>query len=198
MTSKTKQEDSETMEDVINSMKHACELARNLESELPNMANQPHMLSLSIDNVVQAFSVAKERLFMMMMSSQQDQTITTSTFFVPMLSHDAMQQAQMGATTSMQEWHQLFQMQQPFDVRTLIENKIMIGGVDLQQLRYNRSTLDIGEMGGRDMEGSARSKGSEGDVKKIEASSSSPRPRKRCIYISNYFIIILSWKIVIN
>ncbi|CAL0307782.1 unnamed protein product [Lupinus luteus] len=163
------------MEEFINSIKHAFGLARNLELELPNMSNQPlHILCLSIDDVMKAFNGAKERLLMMM--SQQDKTITTSSF-VPMLSstHDATQHA----TTSMvmtSYIDYMFQMQQlPFDhVRALHENKI-IGGVDIQKLRY-KGTLEIGEKGERDVECYVRSK-SEGNVQGIEASST-PRLRK--------------------
>ncbi|XP_061339193.1 WRKY transcription factor 55 [Gastrolobium bilobum] len=170
------------MEEVLNSIKHACELARNLETELTNMANQPNMLSLSIDEVVKTFGDAKERLLMMM--SQQNLTITasSSSSFPPMLLHE---HAQIGASpTSMQgllgsgSYAQAMVQQQPFDVRTLLETKIISGG-DLQQLRY-RGTLQIGEMGGRDLEGSAeRSKGSEGEMQGIEASPSRQRKSSR-------------------
>ncbi|KAE9615187.1 hypothetical protein Lalb_Chr04g0252631 [Lupinus albus] len=166
-----KQENIVTMEEFINSMKHAFGLARNLELELPNMSNQSlHILCLSIDDVMKAFNGAKERLLLMMMS-QQDQTITASSF-VPMLS------TQHHATTSMvTSFMDMFQMQQlSFDhVRVLHENKI-IGGVDIQKLR-NKGTLKIGEKGERDLERYVRSK-SEGNVQGIEASST-PRPRKR-------------------
>ncbi|OIW02533.1 hypothetical protein TanjilG_12847 [Lupinus angustifolius] len=133
------------------------------------------MLHLSIDDVMKAFIGAKERLLLMMMLSQQDQTITASSY-APMLStHDfAMQHATTSMLTSYM--NPLFQVQQlPFDhVRALHENKI-IGGVDLQEIRY-KGTLHIGEKGVRDVERSVRSK-SEGNVHGIEASSS-PRPRK--------------------
>lgn len=181
MASQPKQKHPETMEEVLNSLKHACELAKKIESELPNMANQPDMLSSSIDDVVKAFMAAKERLLMMMVVPQQDQAMAGSTF-APMLTHEAMQ---MGAS-SMQEWFRssnyahtmdqlLLQMQQqPLDVSALM------GGVDPQQLRH-RSTLRIGEMGARDVEGSEKSKGTEGEAQGVEASPS--RPRKR--YIQN-------------
>ncbi|KAE9605957.1 hypothetical protein Lal_00024482 [Lupinus albus] len=168
------------MEEFMNYIKHAFELTRVLESKLPNMSNQPpHMLHLSIDDVMKAFIGAKERLLMMIMLSQQDQTITSSSF-APMLNntHDlAMQHATLTSMLT-SYMNQLFQVQQlHFDhhVRTLHENKI-IGGVDLHELRY-KDTLHIGEKGGRDVERSVRSM-SEGNVHGIEASSSFPRPRK--------------------
>lgn len=40
----------------------ACELVRNLESNFPNMAKHPHMLSLSIDEILKTLLDAKERL----------------------------------------------------------------------------------------------------------------------------------------
>lgn len=173
MASKTKQEFSqETMEEVLNSIKYACELARNFEPELPNMASHPDLLSLSIDEVMKAFVEAKEKLTMMLFSQQElTTTITPPSSFVPMLPHDVFKhetqkQAQM--------LDQLFRMQQqPFDVRALLENKmVMSGGSDVPHLlRY------------RDVEGSSeRSK--EGEMQGIEASPS--RPKKR--YLSSFLL----------
>lgn len=155
------------MEEVINSIRRACVLAQNLEQDLPNLANQPAMLSLSIDQITEAFSGAKEK---MLLFSRQNQTSDESP---PTLVHETTtQQSQMDASL-MQEWlrsshaltmDQLFQM---------------------HQFHAARSTLQqIGEMGGKDGEDSERNKGSEGEVQGIHASPS--RPRKRYI---NYIII---------
>ncbi|CAL0317828.1 unnamed protein product [Lupinus luteus] len=166
------------MEEFMNSIKHAFELTRVFESNLPNMSNQPpHTLRLSIDDVMKAFIGAKERLLMMMMMmlSQQDQTITPSSFASMLSTHDV---AMQYATTSMltSYMNHLFQVQQlPSDhVRALHENKIT-DGVNLQELGY-KGTLNIDEKGVRVVERSVRSK-SEGNGHGIEPSSSS-RPRK--------------------
>lgn len=129
------------MEEVINSIHYACELAKNLESDLPNLANQPATLSLSIDEIVKTLSSAKERLIIF---SQHDQITSASHSFTPimMMPHE-MHQPQMDATP-MQEWlrssyaqtmDQLLQMQQlqpaarstapPHDVQALLETKMM-------------------------------------------------------------------------
>ncbi|KAJ1381690.1 WRKY domain [Sesbania bispinosa] len=161
------------MEEILNSMKQSFELARNFEKELPNMANQPDMLLLSIDEVVKAFGGAKERLVMMMLSQQQqDMTITPSSF-ASMLPHDhAFKQE---AQTLDQ---QLVLMQQQFDVRTLFGNKMMSTGGDVHlQLKNRGALMRIGEMGGRDVEGS--SKGSEGEIQGIEASPSRPKKSRK-------------------
>lgn len=179
------------MEEVLNFTKQACELARKLELELPNMANNPDMLFSSIDDVEKAFGVAKEKVRMML--SQQDITTTTTT---PMLlSHDVfMQKAQEGqmggSATPMQDlmrggihaqtMDQLLLMQHPFDVSVILENKML----------SSKGILRIGEMDGREVEGLERSKGLEGEMQGIEASPSTSRPRKR--YLDIFFICLLS------
>lgn len=205
------------MEEVMNSIKRACELARNLEAELPNMVNHPDVLFISIDGVVKAFGDAKQKE--MMVLSQQDMTTTTTTLttpssFAPMLlpNHDddasikqdtTTQQTQTGATstTQMQDlMNQLLLMQQPFDVRTLLENKMISTGGDLNQmLRSTRGTLRIGEMVGRDIvEGnSERSKGSEGEMQGVEASPSRPKKRYLNIFVYVFFIIGLNMFLVL-
>ncbi|KAF7816564.1 WRKY transcription factor 55 [Senna tora] len=103
MACKTNQKDaeSETMEESPSSLIYrACELARNLESNFPNLTKQPHMLSLSIDEIVKAFFAAKQRI---MLSHHQT---PTSSFF-PLIQPLQQQPDQMAATTSsnsMQQW----------------------------------------------------------------------------------------------
>ncbi|CAL0319613.1 unnamed protein product [Lupinus luteus] len=121
------------MEDIINSIYHACALAQSLESDLPNLANQPTRLSLSIDEIVETLSDAKERL---MILSQHDQTPLSSFAQMMMMPHEMHHQTQMDAI-SMQEWlsssytqttDQLLQAAMntiPHQVRTLPETKMM-------------------------------------------------------------------------
>jgi hypothetical protein len=132
------------------------------------------MLFSSIDKVEKAFSSAKERL-MMIMSSQNGMT-KVSNSFAEILSHDVFMQnshdhGQMGGSggTSMHahSMDHLLLMQHSFEM-----------------LR-SRGTLMIGEMGGRDVEGFEKSKGSEGgEMQGIEELPS--RPKKR--YAIHLFI----------
>ncbi|XP_027902769.1 WRKY transcription factor 55 isoform X2 [Vigna unguiculata] len=136
------------MEEVINSIRRASELVQKLEQDLPNLANQPGTLSLSIDQITEAFTAAKEKLLLISRHTQTSES-------PPMLLHETTpQQPQMDATL-MQEWlrsshaltiDQLFQMQR------------------------------AAAMGGREVEDSERTIGSEGDqAQGIHASSSRPR-----------------------
>ncbi|KAI4306967.1 hypothetical protein L6164_030202 [Bauhinia variegata] len=187
MANETKQKNTTTMEEIIHGIVHGCQLVRQLEPNLFNLFNQPDMLSVSIDEIVKTFAAAKERLPSM---SHQDQASS----FSPMLPREAFkeeppqqQQTQMGATIFMQEWLRsvdpLIQLQQvqapigsatPLDMRSYLESKT---GMEIQKLR---SQLQIGEMGGKDAEGSERSKGTEGDqVQPAEASSSRLRRSRK-------------------
>ncbi|GAU50409.1 hypothetical protein TSUD_244560 [Trifolium subterraneum] len=161
------------MEEVMNFIMRAFELAKDHEQELPNISNNPEMLFSSIDEVEKAFSSAKERL-MMMLSSQHDTTTTTSkasNSFAQILSHDVFMQnnhdhGQMGGSGTSMHAHsmdQLLLMQHSFEM-----------------LR-SRGTLMIGEMGGRDVEGLEKSKGSEGEMQGIEEPPS--RPKKRLLLL---------------
>ncbi|XP_030540382.2 WRKY transcription factor 55 [Rhodamnia argentea] len=50
------------MDDTINLIRRGCRLARELEINLPNMANQPSLLAISCEEIIQAFGVIRERL----------------------------------------------------------------------------------------------------------------------------------------
>ncbi|KAK7301058.1 hypothetical protein RJT34_11914 [Clitoria ternatea] len=167
----------ETMEEFMSSIKHGCELARNLEPELVNnMANQPDMLLFSIDEVVRAFNDAKERLVMMISQKQGQTMATTSSSLTPpmLLPHDESQSGQMmGASAHFMDHLFLMQQQPQFGVRGLLENK---SGSDVQQYGVTRQ---IGEMGGKNVEVSDKSKGSEGEMQGIEASPSRPRKSRK-------------------
>ncbi|BAT78998.1 hypothetical protein VIGAN_02177900 [Vigna angularis var. angularis] len=138
------------MEEVINSIRRASELVQNLQQDLPNLANQPETLSLSIDQITQAFTAAKEQLLLISRHTQTSES-------PPMLLHETTpHQPQMDATL-IQEWlrsshtvtmDQLFQMQ-------------------------------LASMAAREVEDSERTMGSEGDQGQgIHASSSRPRRRE--------------------
>ncbi|RDX57841.1 hypothetical protein CR513_62889, partial [Mucuna pruriens] len=135
------------MEEVINSIRRACKLAQDLEQDLPNLANQPSTLSLSLAEITETFGAAKEKLLLI---SRQNQTSEYET-----------QQPQIDANL-MQEWlrssHHALTMDQLFLAA--------------------RSTLQIGDIGGRDVEDSDRTKEPEGEVQGIHSSRSRPRRRK--------------------
>ena len=50
------------MEETLSCIARGCKLARELESNLPNLAKQTRMLSSSCDEIMNIFRVAKERL----------------------------------------------------------------------------------------------------------------------------------------
>ncbi|CAJ2652286.1 unnamed protein product [Trifolium pratense] len=161
------------MEEVMNFIMRAFELAKDHEQELPNIANNPEMLFSSIDEVEKAFSSAKERL-MMMLSSQHDTTTTTTTkgsnSFAQILSHDVFMQnnhdhhGQMGGSGNSMHAHSM--------------NQLLLMQHSFEMLR-SRGTLMIGEMGGRDVEGLEISKGLEGEMQGIEESPSRPKKSSR-------------------
>ncbi|KAF5467540.1 hypothetical protein F2P56_017357 [Juglans regia] len=51
------------MEEIVSLILLGCKLARELESNLPNLADQPNLLSKSCDEVIKVFRTAKERLY---------------------------------------------------------------------------------------------------------------------------------------
>ncbi|CAI8585778.1 unnamed protein product [Vicia faba] len=159
------------MEEVMNFMMHAFELAKNLELELPNMANNPEILFSSIHEVEKAYSDAKERVRMVFSSSSaQHETTTTTTTkgfgsLAQILSHDVFMQknqhAPMGGSVSSMHAHSMDQsllMQHSFDVSVFLENKMINGSGDAQLLRSKGLQL--------------------GEVQGIEAPPSRPKKRK--------------------
>ncbi|CAK8537770.1 unnamed protein product [Lathyrus sativus] len=122
------------MEEAMSFMMHAFELAKNLELELPNMANNPEILYLSIHEVEKAYSDAKERVMMMLSSSSsQHNTAKGSGSFGQILSHDVfMQKKQHDQVMHADPMDQFLLMQHPFDVSVLLENKMISGGADVQ------------------------------------------------------------------
>ncbi|XP_059669326.1 WRKY transcription factor 55-like [Cornus florida] len=62
MLSKALTQKQKTMEETISLIFHGCNLARDLESNLPNLANQPNILSKSCNEITQIFRNARDRL----------------------------------------------------------------------------------------------------------------------------------------
>ncbi|CAB4271094.1 unnamed protein product [Prunus armeniaca] len=80
-------------ETTISLILQACELARDLESNLHNLANQPNLLSNSLDEITKKFDTARERVF------GQDPSTSSSLHNMLTLAH----QQQIG-TSHVQEW----------------------------------------------------------------------------------------------
>ena len=161
----TKQEKPEAMDEVISLAQHGCKLARELESNLHNLANQPNLLSISIDDILKTFTSARGKL----LSPDQIQIISSLAQMLP-------QETQVGGNLLVHEWlrsglpqpSDLIQMQQ--QVQTAKVAAAAVGGMDFnQQLIRSR--------GGKDVDGSERSKGSEREGQRMEASPSRQRRR---------------------
>ncbi|KAF5453754.1 hypothetical protein F2P56_028629 [Juglans regia] len=177
-TSQTKQRttSSETMEGQIESLiRHGCKVARELESNLPKLADNPNMLSKSCDEIIKAFGTAKERLY------TQDPTAHDPRHMYLLREPQESQQPKIEA--SLQGWlrssytqtmDDMFQMQlqaerrPPFDMQESGSNAVLAAG-----------------LGGGEVEGSARSWSMGGDqLRPLDASdsgigSSSQRQRRR-------------------
>ncbi|MED6184924.1 WRKY Transcription Factor [Stylosanthes scabra] len=104
------------MEEVLNSIIQACELAKKFESKLllPNMASssscsssitniQPDILVSSIDEVVKAFIGAKEKLLLTGMNNNL-MGASSSSSFAPLFMHEAQQMGASSFSIMMQEW----------------------------------------------------------------------------------------------
>ncbi|CAL0305342.1 unnamed protein product [Lupinus luteus] len=81
------------MEEIISSINHACIVAENI-LDLPNLANKPATLSLSIDEIVKTLSDTKQRLMILSLHGHTSK---------PSFAHEIVHQPQIDAT-SMQEW----------------------------------------------------------------------------------------------
>ena len=144
----------EAMEDVISLTQRACKLARDFESNLPNLADQPDILSLSIDEIVKSFSAAREKLITFPQAFSQTLLLHENASLV----HGWPRHALTEPTMDLNEMQQLQ------------------AAIGFQQ----KGTLQIEDMGGRDVEGSEISKSSaKGDLLQEIGEESSSHPRRR-------------------
>ncbi|KAJ4720243.1 putative WRKY transcription factor [Melia azedarach] len=60
--SRGQQKHRENMEEIISLILNGCRLAGELESNLPNIANQPEMIASACDEIINSFLSARERL----------------------------------------------------------------------------------------------------------------------------------------
>nr|AXY96408.1 WRKY transcription factor 55 [Canarium album] len=99
------------MDDLISLILHGCRLAKDLESNLPNLANQPpNLLSRSFDDIINIFHTAKERLNALPPSSSPS---LSPSFFYPAQtstqlsyhpSHPHLNLQSIDPTLNLQEW----------------------------------------------------------------------------------------------
>ena len=187
--SKAKQKHPETMEDTFSLILHGCNLAKELESNLGNLANQPEILSESCDDIIKIFATAKERL------NAQDPALFTQ--LLRENQNSSSQQHPQG-DPSLQEW--------------LKYGGVITQAMDMihQQLLGGKTPFEFNEMaGGKNLlEGSAASarlKGSVGgEIQAMDvsdsgrgSSSSSQRPRRSetlavCVYVYILYSLIFS------
>ncbi|CAK7339995.1 unnamed protein product [Dovyalis caffra] len=157
------------MDETISLILHGCRLAKDLELNLANLANQPEILSNSCEQIIRAFIDARERLNV----HQQDATS------YPRYMGQQLQQ-QQNIDPSVQEW-----------LRTSCTSAMETLFHQTQDLMAERSGLGLIEskVGGGIQMGSGGlviELGSRSDVQAMEASdsgrgssSSSQRPRRR-------------------
>ncbi|XP_022764429.1 WRKY transcription factor 55-like isoform X2 [Durio zibethinus] len=174
--SKAKQKHPETMEETFSLILDGCKLAKDLESNLGNLANQPQILYKSCDDIIKVFATAKQRL------NDQDPALLSNLLAREPLKYSSSQQ-QLQTDPSLQEWLKYGVISQAMEM------------IQHQPVPAGKTTplIEINEMGGKKLlEGSlasARLKGIVGVGGEIQApdvldsgrgsSSSSQRPRRR-------------------
>ncbi|XP_022747214.1 WRKY transcription factor 55 [Durio zibethinus] len=167
--SKEKQKHPETMEDTFSLILHGCKLAKDLESNLGNLANQPEILSKSCDDIIKIFVTAKERL------NALDPALFTHHLLRQPQNSSSSSQQQLRTDPNLQEW--------------LMYGGVITQAMDMvqQQLFAGKTPLEINEMGGVGSAASAELRSSiGGEIQAVDvsnsaraSSSSSQRPRRR-------------------
>ncbi|KAJ4834883.1 hypothetical protein Tsubulata_032000 [Turnera subulata] len=157
------------MEEVLSLIFQGCNLAKELESSLPNLANQPEVLSRLCDEISRVFSTARERLSASVL--HQDPSLFRAA--------DALQQQQQQQSIdpSLQEWLRtastsamgLLHQAQLFAGMSALQNRA--GGVDIAMSPGG----PVVDLGGREVGQHLAMEASESG----RGSSSSQRPRRR-------------------
>lgn len=145
------------MEEIHSLISHGCKLARDLESNLPALSNEPGFLLTSCEEIVRVFGAARDRL-----NGQG------STSYAGQTSHELEMAAEIGGGM-VQEWLRYG------------------GGSQAMSLLLQTQLLadDQGRLGGRDVEGSTRFGGGGGEAPPMDVAdsgggaSSSLRSRRR-------------------
>lgn len=181
------------MEEIFSLILNGCKLAKDLEANLPNIANQPETISRSCDEIIKSFYAAKERL-----NDAHHHQAPAALFYPPAaaaetLFHEQQQQQQI-IDASLQEWLRSSVTQ----TMSLMQTQHFVG----------RTPFHIGEMGAKEMEGTSttrlRSFGGDHHHHNVQpmdvsdsgraSSSSQPRHRRRYIYIDiNTYLCFFIW-----
>ncbi|XP_062157108.1 WRKY transcription factor 55 [Alnus glutinosa] len=155
-------------------IQRGCKLARELDSNLPNLADQPNILSKSCDEIISAFRAAKERLH----GSTQDTTSLSHMIF-----RQPQESQQPQTETSLKAgWRSPPSYTQP--IMDMLQMQLQADRSPFKMRGLGSDGLVAG-VGGREAEGSARSKSIGGEVQPMDASdsgnivSSSQRQRRR-------------------
>lgn len=144
-------------ETTVSLILHACKLARDLESNLPNLANQPNLLSNSLDEITRNFVTARERVY------GQDPSTSSSLHNMLTLAH----QQQIG-TSQVQEWLRSSYAQQAMDI---IQTQLV---ADQKEVKIG-GCIDDGDAEVKGLQAMDIVSASDTNI----ASSSSQRPRRR-------------------
>lgn len=152
-------------------IQRGCKLARELDSNLPNLADQPNILSKSCDEIINAFRAAKERLH-----GTQDPTSLSHMIF-----RQPQESQQPQTETSLPGWRSRPSYTQP--IMDMLQMQLQ---ADRSPFNMRGSGSDglVAGVGGREAEGSARSNSIAGELQPMDASdsgivSSSQRQRRR-------------------
>ncbi|VVA18545.1 PREDICTED: WRKY [Prunus dulcis] len=144
-------------ETTISLILHACKLARDLESNLPNLANQPNLLSNSLDEITRNFVTARERV------CGQDPSTSSSLHNMLTLAHQ-----QQIRTSQVQEWLRSSYGQQAMDI---IQTQLV---ADQKEVKIG-GCIDDGDAEVKGLQAMDIVSASDTNI----ASSSSQRPRRR-------------------
>ncbi|KAJ7965159.1 putative WRKY transcription factor [Quillaja saponaria] len=139
------------MEETNGLVLQGCKLARDLESNLPNLSNQPNILSNYLDEILKIFGTAKERLHL---SVSQVQNSSLSN----MLMLHQKGEGHLIGESSVQEWLIRSTCRQPMEMVQLQmqDESKMVGGnyMEFHELRSGTApNPGVDELGGRDAEG---------------------------------------------
>lgn len=155
---------SQTMEeqDVVSLILRGCKLAKDLESNLQNLANQSDTLANYCDEIAKIFGGVKERL------RGHD-----------MLDHHQHQPLSNIEPASLQEWLRSgVRYTQAMDINSIHPQTLLSGGETKDLADHMRGSIENRNLGRIDFLGSSSSSGP-----LVPSSSSSQRSRRRYIHI---------------
>ncbi|XP_059627884.1 WRKY transcription factor 55-like [Cornus florida] len=142
------------MEEVISLVFQGCKLARDLESNLPNFANQPNILLKTCEEIITIFSAARDRL------NAHNYPSSSSTSHMMMFRGAGQESHEIGA--GMQEWLRYSCTQ----AMEMLHAQILGGNSGVEQRGGPGPGLEfqVREVAGRDGGGGMQLRGSGGEV----------------------------------